>query len=171
MNLQCTNLGQALDPYPASEPSSQSHSQVDLSQNANGTIGASKLQRWDSNNKLSAESNATRSDASRDSSWWRQMGSRRRTRDGRNGEIDGRAPVKDVMPDSLAPPTTDSPTSSPTCSSPGRKTTTTGKIMSFFKRKPSNHREPEKQLSSFGSSSQLRTPQTSDPGRSLNSDD
>ncbi|KAL7779114.1 hypothetical protein CFE70_008617 [Pyrenophora teres f. teres 0-1] len=161
---------QTLDPYPASEPSSQSHSQVDLSQNANGNIGTSKLQHWDSNNKLSAESNATRSDGSRDSSWWRQMSSRRRTRDGRNGDADGRAPLKDVMPDSLAPPSTDSPNSSPTCSSPGRKTTT-GKIMSFFKRKPSNHREPEKQLSSFGSSSQLRTPQTSDPGRSLNSDD
>jgi len=141
-----------------------------LSQTANGNLDGSKLQQWDMHNKLSADSNATRSDASRDSSWWRQVSSRRRTRDVRNGDTDGRAPLKEVAPDSLAPPNADSPTASPTCSSPGRKTTT-GKIMSFFKRKPNSQREPEKQLSSFGSSSQLRTPQTSDPGRSLNSDD
>lgn len=84
--------------------------------------------------------------------------------------MEARTPVKEVMPDTLAPPNADSPTTSPTCSSPGRKTTT-GKIMSFFKRKPNSQKEPEKQLSSFGSSSQLRTPQISDPGRSLNSDD
>ncbi|RAR05398.1 HD-domain/PDEase-like protein [Stemphylium lycopersici] len=161
---------QTLDPYPAQQPTSQSHSQVDLSQTANGNLDGSKLQPWDMHNKLSADSNATRSDASRDSSWWRQVSSRRRTRDVRNGDTDGRAPLKEVAPDSLAPPNADSPTASPTCSSPGRKTTT-GKIISFFKRKPNNQREPEKQLSSFGSSSQLRTPQTSDPGRSLNSDD
>ncbi|CAN9333768.1 unnamed protein product [Alternaria alternata] len=160
---------QVLDPYPAQQPTSQSHSQVDLSQTANGNYDGSKLQQWDSQNKLSADSNATRSDVSRDSSWWRHVSTKRRTRDVRNGDADGRAPLKEVTPDSLAPPNPDSTTTSPTCSSPGRKTTT-GKIMSFFKRKPS-HKEPEKQLSSFGSSSQLRTPQTSDPGRSLHSDD
>lgn len=86
--------------------------------------------------------------------------------------MEARTHVKESTPESLAPPNADSPTVSPTCSSPGRKTTTTGKIMSFFKRKPNSQKEqPEKQLSSFGSSSQLRTPQTSDPGRSLNSDD
>jgi hypothetical protein len=164
----------ALDPYPGPQPSSQSHSQVDLSQSAaNGHLDDSKLQQWDTHNKLSADSNATRSDGSRDSSWWRQMSSRRHTRNIRHGETDGRAPLTEAMPDSLLPPNTDSATSSPTCPtcpSPGRKTTT-GKIMSFFKRKPSGHKEPEKQLSSFGSSSHLRTPPTSDPGRSLNSDD
>ncbi|XP_014561149.1 hypothetical protein COCVIDRAFT_33849 [Bipolaris victoriae FI3] len=163
---------QALDPYPIKQPSPQSHSQVDLSHSENGNLDGSKLQPWDTNNKLSADSNAARSDVSRDSSWWRQMGSRRRTRDGRNGEMEARTHVKESTPESLAPPNADSPTVSPTCSSPGRKTTTTGKIMSFFKRKPNSQKEqPEKQLSSFGSSSQLRTPQTSDPGRSLNSDD
>ncbi|KAL1796938.1 hypothetical protein ACET3X_005478 [Alternaria dauci] len=160
---------QVLDPYPAQQPTSQSHSQVDLSQSANGNYDGSKLQQWDTHNKLSADSNATRSDVSRDSSWWRHVSTKRRTRDVRNGDADGRAPLKEATPDSVAPPNSDSTTTSPTCSSPGRKTTT-GKIMSFFKRKPS-HKEPEKQLSSFGSSSQLRTPQTSDPGRSLNSDD
>lgn len=161
---------QALDPYPGPQPSSQSHSQVDLSQAANGNLDGSKLQQWDTNNKLSADSSATRSDVSRDSSWWRQMSSRRKTRDIRNGDAEGRAPQKDAMPDTLPPPNPDSAATSPTCPSPGRKTTT-GKIMSFFKRKSSNPKEPEKQLSSFGSSSQLRTPPTSDPGRSLNSDD
>ncbi|KAI4653725.1 hypothetical protein J4E93_001492 [Alternaria ventricosa] len=162
---------QVLDPYPAQQPSSQSHSQVDLSQAANGNFDGSKLQQWDTGNKLSADSNATRSDVSRDSSWWRHVSTKRRPRDVRNGDADGRAPLREVMPDSLVPPpNSDSTTTSPTCSSPGRKTTT-GKIMSFFKRKPNSHKEPEKQLSSFGSSSQLRTPQTSDPGRSLNSDD
>jgi 3',5'-cyclic-nucleotide phosphodiesterase len=161
---------QALDPFPVQQPSSQSHSQVDLSQSANGNYDGSKLQQWDTTNKLSADSNVTRSDASRDSSWWRHVSTKRRARDVRNGDADGRVPPKEVMPDSLAPPNSDSTTTSPTCSSPGRKTTT-GKIMSFFKRKPNSHKEPEKQLSSFGSSSQLRTPQTSDPGRSLNSDD
>ncbi|KAF1832752.1 HD-domain/PDEase-like protein [Decorospora gaudefroyi] len=156
-----------LDPYPGPQPSSQSHSQVDLTQKANGHLDGSKLQQWDTNNKLSADSNATRSDGCRDSSWWRQMSSRRRTRDARIGDADGRVPLKDAMPDSLPPPNTDSTATSPTCPSPGRKTTT-GKIMSFFKRKPSSQRESEKQLSSFGSSSQLRT---SDPGRSLNSDE
>jgi 3',5'-cyclic-nucleotide phosphodiesterase len=151
------------DLYPMPQPSSQSHSQVDLSQTANGHLDDSKLQPWD-DNKLSADSSAARSDGSRDSSWWRQMSSRRRARD-----TDGRLPLKEVVPDHV-PYNTDSNAGSPTTSSPGRKTTT-GKIMSFFKRKPSSQREPEKQLSSFGSSSQLRTPPTSDPGRSLNSDD
>ncbi|KAG9187781.1 3',5'-cyclic-nucleotide phosphodiesterase [Alternaria panax] len=160
---------QILDPYLAQQPTSQSHSQVDLSQTANGNYDGSKLQQWDTHNKLSADSTATRSDVSRDSSWWRHVSNKRRIRDVKNGDVDGRAPLKEVAPDSLVPPNPDSTTASPTCSSPGRKTTT-GKIMSFFKRKPS-HKEPEKQLSSFGSSSQLRTPQTSDPGRSLNSDD
>ncbi|KAF2819962.1 HD-domain/PDEase-like protein [Ophiobolus disseminans] len=151
--------------YPLPQPSSQSHSQVDLSHTANGTLDGSKLQQWDTT-KLSGDSNATRSDGSRNSSWWRQMSSRRSPRDIRNGDTDGRPQPKETMLDT-APPSTDSAAASPT--SPGRMTTT-GKIKSFFKRKP-RQEEQHKQLSSFGSSSQLRTPQTSDPGRSLNSDD
>jgi 3',5'-cyclic-nucleotide phosphodiesterase len=156
------------DLYPMPHPPSQSHSQVDLSQSANGHLDDSKLQPWD-DNKLSADSNGTRSDGSRDSSWWRQMSSRRRTRDIRVCDAEGRTALKEVMPDHI-PCNNETSAASPTAPSPGRKTTT-GKIMSFFKRKPSNQREPEKQLSSFGSSSQLRTPPTSDPGRSLNSED
>lgn len=149
------------------QPSSQSHSQVDLTHTANGNLDGSKLQQWESN-KVSGDSNATRSDMSRNSSWWRQMSTRRPTRDTRNGDADHRAHPKDSLLDT-APSNTDSNTTSPTCSSPGRKTTT-GKIKNFFKRKPRQEEQP-KQLSSFGSSSQLRTPPTSDPGRSLNSDD
>jgi len=115
---------------------------------------------------MSGDSNVTRSDGSRNPSWWRQMSSRRSPRDIRNGETDCRIQPKETMPDS-ALSNTESTAASP--ASPGRKTTT-GKIKSFFKRKP-RHEEQHKQLSSFGSSSQLRTPPTSDPGRSLNSDD
>jgi hypothetical protein len=154
--------------YPLPQPSSQSHSQVDLSSTANGNLDGSKLQQWESN-KVSGDSNMTRSDVSRNSSWWRQMGSKRTTRETRNGDADIRIhPPKETMLD--APPSnTDSNATSPTIPSPGRKTTT-GKIKNFFKRKP-RHDEHQKQLSSYGSSSQLRTPPTSDPGRSLNSDD
>lgn len=84
----------------------------------------------------------------------------------RNGDTDGRSQPKETTLDA-APSHPDSCAGSP--SSPGRKTTT-GKIKSFFKRKP-RQEEQHKQLSSFGSSSQLRTPPTSDPGQSLNSDD
>ncbi|KAH7078324.1 hypothetical protein FB567DRAFT_132558 [Paraphoma chrysanthemicola] len=160
---------QAANLYPMPQPSSQSHSQVDLTHTANGNLDGSKLQQWDTN-KLSGDSSATRSDISRNSSWWRQMSTRRSTRDTRNGDSDGRTHQnnKEAILDT-APSNTDSTATSPNCPSPGRMTTT-GKIKSFFKRKPREH-EPHKQLSSFGSSSQLRTPPTSDPGRSLNSDD
>lgn len=159
----------ATDHYPMPQPSPQSHSQVDLSHTSNGNLDGSKLQPWD-NNKTSAESNITRSDLSRDSSWWRQMGSRRKIRETRNGDGELRAQSKDAISDSL-PTNSDSTATSPNGASPSRLTTT-GKIKSFFKRKPSSsHKDQEKQLSSFGSSSQLRTPPTSDPGRSLNSDE
>jgi hypothetical protein len=147
------------------QPSSQSHSQVDLSHTVNGNLDGSKLQHWDSN-KLSGDSNATRSEGSRNSSWWRQMSTRRVTRDTRNGDTDGRAQPKETMLD--APPSNADPTA-PSPTSLGRRTTS-GKIKSFFKRKPKQE-EQHRQLSSFGSSSQLRTPPTSDPGRSANSDD
>jgi hypothetical protein len=96
------------------------------------------------------------------------MSTRRATKDTRNGDMDGRIDHKDAMLDTTLSGT-ESVTPSPTFPSPGRKTTT-GKIKNFFKRKPRQEEHP-KQLSSFGSSSQLRTPPTSDPGRSLNSDD
>ncbi|CAO2657604.1 Nn.00g037300.m01.CDS01 [Neocucurbitaria sp. VM-36] len=160
---------QVVNLYPVPQTLPQSHSsEVDLSHTTNGNLDGSKLPQWD-NSKLSGDSSATRSDASRNSSWWRQMSSRRSTRDVRNGDPECRTPHKEELL-STYPSNTDSTTTSPTSPSPGRKTTT-GKIKSFFKRKPSSNKEQEKQLSSFGSSSQLRTPPTSDPGRSLNSDD
>jgi hypothetical protein len=157
----------AVNLYPLPQPSSQSHSQVDLSHTANGNLDGSKLQQWDSN-KISGDSNMTRSDVSRNSSWWRQMSTRRTTRDTRNGDTEARPQHKEAALDTT-PSNTTSTTASPTLSSPDRKTTT-GKIKNFFKRK-TRHEEQPKQLSSFGSSSQLRTPPTSDPSRSLNSDD
>ena len=156
--------------YPVQQSSPQSHSEVDLSQGANGNHEGSKLQKWESN-KISGESGATRSDMSRDSSWWRQMSSKRRTtRDTRNGDQDVPYPPKESM---LNPPTShpDPIAHSPTGLSPNRKNTT-GRFKSFFKRKPKDHPEQGKQLSSFGSSSQLRTtPPLSDQGRPFNSDD
>jgi hypothetical protein len=165
---QLTHTDKGVNLYPLPQPSSQSHSQVDLSSTANGNLDGSRLQQWESN-KISGDSNMTRSDVSRNSSWWRQMSTRRTTRDTRNGDADHRVqPPKEMMLDT-PPSNADSTATSPTFPSPGRKTTT-GKIKNFFKRKP-RHDEHQKQLSSFGSSSQLRTPPTSDPGRSLNSDD
>jgi hypothetical protein len=149
------------------KPSSQSHSQVDLSHTTNGNLDGSKMQPWDST-KTSGDSNITRSDVSRNSSWWRQMSTKRGPRDARNGNIDGRGQHQEAMLDT-SPISADATTSSPTFPSPGRRTTS-GKIMSFFKRRP-RPEDQEKQLSSFGSSSQLRTPPTSDPGRLLGSDD
>lgn len=162
-----TNSEPDVNLYPMPQPSSQSHSQVDLSHTANGNFDGSKLQHWDSS-KISGDSNMTRSDASRNSSWWRQMSTRRTTRDTRNGDTEGKASHKETTLDTT-PSNTTSTTTSPTIPSPDRKTTT-GKIKSFFKRKP-RHEEQPKQLSSFGSSSQLRTPPTRDPSRSLNGED
>ncbi|KAL5113905.1 3',5'-cyclic-nucleotide phosphodiesterase [Pleosporales sp. CAS-2024a] len=155
--------------YPSPQPSSQSHSQVDLSHTVNGNFDGSKLQQWGSN-KISGDSNMTRSDVSRNSSWWRQMSTRRNTRDTRNGDSDGKSQHKETTTLEMPPSNNTSTTASPTLSSPDRKTTS-GKIKSFFKRKPRNDEQHPKQLSSFGSSSQLRSPPTSDPSRSWNSDD
>lgn len=157
--------------YPVQQPSPQSHSEVDLSQGANGNLEGSKLQKWESN-KMSGESGATRSDLSRDSSWWRQMSSKRRTtRDARNGDQDAPCPHKESTLNAPTSHPGDPNAHSPTGLSPGKKNST-GRFKSFFKRKPKGHEEQGKQLSSFGSSSQLRTtPPTSDQGRSLNSDD
>lgn len=156
--------------YPVQQSSPQSHSEIDLSQGANGNLEGSKLQQWDSN-KMSGESGATRSDLSRDSSWWRQMSSKRRTtRDTRNGDNDASCPPKESM---LNAPTSHPDSHGPASAglSPGRKNTS-GRFKNFFKRKPKGHEEHGKQLSSFGSSSQLRTtPPASDQGRSLNNDD
>lgn len=156
--------------YPVQQSSPQSHSEIDLSQGANGNLEDCKLQHWDSN-KTSGDSGATRSDVSRDSSWWRQMSSKRRTaREARNGDHEVSYPPKEST---LNPPTSHPDSHALTSSglSPGRKHTS-GRFKSFFKRKPKGHEEQGKQLSSFGSSSQLRaTPPRSDQGRSLNSDD
>ncbi|KAI8937541.1 hypothetical protein NX059_005259 [Plenodomus lindquistii] len=155
---------QVVSLYPLPQPSSQSHSQVDLSHSANGNLDGSKLSQW-GDSKLSAESNLTRSDGTRDSSWWRQMSTRRRTRDVRHCDTDSRGQLKEPTLDT-SPSNTDS---NVTAISPGKRTTS-GKIKSFFKRRPSGQKEQQKQLSSYGSSSQLRTPATSDPGQSLSSD-
>ncbi|ORY08716.1 hypothetical protein BCR34DRAFT_389625 [Clohesyomyces aquaticus] len=159
--------------YPMPHQPSQSHSELDLSHTGNGNLDGSKLQPWESA-KLSGDSTITRSDASRETSrrneWWRQMGHRRRTRDTRNGETELNGQQREMTLDPMrsAPPSNaTSPTSMP---SPG-KSSRTGKLKSFFKRKPRNHEDQEKQLSSFGSSSQLRTPPTSDPGISVTSED
>ncbi|KAF2021772.1 HD-domain/PDEase-like protein [Aaosphaeria arxii CBS 175.79] len=153
-------------------PSSQSHSEVDLSHPMNGNLDGSKGQPWDAT-KLSGDSNMSRSDVSRDagrkSEWWRQMSSRRRTREVRNGDADARGQQKETTPE---PVSCSSASGAPSPTSPGSgRNSRTDKLKSFFKRKPRNSSDHEKQLSSFGSSSQLRTPPTSDPGRSVNSDD
>lgn len=158
--------------FPMPHSTSQSHSEVDLSHTANGNADGSKLQQWETS-KLSADSNMSRSDASRDSprrnEWWRQMSSRRRTRDLRNGDAETRGPQKEMLLDPTLSNST-SEANSPTATSPGRASRA-GKLKSFFKRRPRSNNDHEKQLSSFGSSSQLRTPPTSDPGQSVNSDD
>jgi hypothetical protein len=158
--------------FPMPRVPSQSHSEVDLSHAANGNLDGSKLQKWDSN-KLSGDSNVSRSDGSRDPhrkpGWWRQMSSTKRPKDWRNGDREVSGQQKEMGLESMLSNTTSNNTSS-NPSSPNR-TSRTGKLKDFFKRKTRNSSEQEKQLSSFGSSSQLRTPPTSDPGRSLNSDE
>lgn len=156
--------------YPMPQPSSQCHSQVDLSHPSNGNLDGSKLSQWD-NHRADGDGNAMRPDGTRDLSWWRQMSTRRRNirADVRNGDVNVRAHNKEIA--------LDYPTSSHELNPPPPgytatdRRTTSGKIRSFFKRKPKGHDDPEKQSSSIGSSSQLQTPPTSDPGRSLNSDD
>ncbi|KAF2867266.1 hypothetical protein BDV95DRAFT_503420 [Massariosphaeria phaeospora] len=153
-------------------PPSQSHSELDLSHAANGNLDGSKTQQWEVS-KVSADSTLSRPDALHDSTrkseWWRQMGSRRRTRDFRNGDADARGQHKETM---LTPTVSNTMPdgTSPTAASPA-KNSRTGKLMSLFRWKPRSSNDQERQLSSFGSSSQLRTPPISDPGRSLNSDD
>jgi hypothetical protein len=149
-----------VDLYPVQRTSHQSHSSIDLTQAINGDFDGPKLQQWDTN-QMSGDSNAAQSDASRDSSWWRP---KRRGR--HDGDLYGHH--KEAM---LTPPTSH-PDPHPHNSgslSPNRQTTS-GKIKSFFKRKPRSNEEQGKQLSSFGSSSQLRTPPTSDMGHSVHSD-
>ncbi|PVI06641.1 HD-domain/PDEase-like protein [Periconia macrospinosa] len=162
---------QASSLFPAPRVPSQRRSEMDLAQAANGNLDGSRMQHWDSN-KMSGDSTMSRSDGSRDttrkSDWWRQMSARRRTKDFRNGDRESNGHSKDAT---LHPTvsSSNSETTSPSATSPGRSSRT-DKLKSFFKRKPRNN-DQEKQLSSFGSSSQMRTPPTSDPGRSLNSDE
>ncbi|KAF2709447.1 HD-domain/PDEase-like protein [Pleomassaria siparia CBS 279.74] len=156
--------------FPMPRMPSQSHSEIDLSQSANGHLDGPKPQQWDSN-KVSGDSNLSQSDASRDanrrSEWWRSVSSRRRARDTRNGDTEAGGQQKEMMLDPTLSNTSDA--ISPTTPSPGRSRA--GKLKNFFKWKPRNHQDEEKQLSSFGSSGHLRTPPTSDPGHSANSDD
>jgi 3',5'-cyclic-nucleotide phosphodiesterase len=161
---------QATSLFAAPRAPSQSHSEVDLTHAANGNLEGPKLEQWHTS-KVSGDS--TVSDGSRDShrkpGWWRQMGSTRRPRETRNGDHEVPRYQKETsLEPALSHPSSD--VGSPDASSPGR-TSRTGKLKSFFKRKPRTSTEQDKQLSSYGSSSQLRTPQTSDPGRSLNSDE
>jgi hypothetical protein len=138
------------------------------SHTANGSLDGSKLQQWDTS-KMSGDSNMSRSDGSRESNrrneWWR---SRKSRRDLRNGERETSGDHKDLIDSALHTSTSDAP--SPAQVSPGRPSRT-GKLKNFFKRKPRQSNDQEKQLSSFGSSSQLRTPPISDTGRSVNSDE
>lgn len=161
-----TDLILATNLFPVPHPPSQSHSEVDLSVTANGNYDGSKMQAWETN-KFSNDNNISRSDGSRDqhrrSEWWRPT---RKQRDHRNGDYDApnQQPSSSLDPASLNA-TIDS--NSPTASSPGR-TSRTGKLKSFFRRKSGRTADQEKQLSSHGSSSQLPP---SDPGRSINSDE
>lgn len=148
--------------FPVPHPSSQSHSEVDLSITANGNYDGSKMQTWESN-KLSNDSNMSRSDASRElhrrSEWWRPA---RKQRDQRNGGLDTPRQQQAAMLVPAVPNATLDPSTSP------GKTSRAGKLKSFFRRKSGRAADSEKQLSSRGSSSQLPT---SDPGRSMNSDE
>jgi hypothetical protein len=160
------DLDLATNMFPPPHPSSQRHSEVDLSTGANGNYDGSKMQTWESN-KLSNDSNMSRSEASRDthrrSEWWRPV---RRQRDYRNGGSETPTQQQTAMLDPTTINTTLDP-NVPTTTSPGR-TSRTGKLKSFFRRKSGRAADSEKQLSSHGSSSQLPT---SDPGRSVNSDE
>ena len=122
---------------------------------------------------LQAGQAAPRPDALREtnrrSEWWRPMSTRRRAREPRIGDQEIGYQHKEMLLNPTLSNTT-STTTSPTSPTPS-KTSRTKKLKSFFKRKPQSSDEQEKQLSSFGSSSQLRTPPTSDPGVSVNSDD
>lgn len=157
------DLNIASNLFPVPQPISQRHSEVDLASMANGNFDGSKVQR--DSNKLSDDSHMSRPNGSRDahrrSEWWRP----RRQRDYRNGGYETPIQQHDAM---LDPTSTSSPLdgNSPTASS-GR-TSRTGKLKSFFRRKSGRATDQEKQLSSHGSSSQLPT---SDPGRSMNSDE
>lgn len=152
--------------FPVPHPPSQSHSEVDLSVTANGNYDGSKMQTWESN-KLSNDSNMSRSEESRDthrrSEWWRPT---RKQRDHRNGGYEAPNQQHSAMLDPSAIDSTLDP-NCPPATSPGRSSRT-GKLKSFFRRKSGRATDQEKQLSSHGSSSQLRN---SDPGRSLNSDE
>ncbi|KAF2275888.1 HD-domain/PDEase-like protein [Westerdykella ornata] len=152
--------------HPLPHPRAQGGSDVDRRHAANGSA-RNRSSQWHS--KDGPDSSVTMSDTSRESSrrseWWR-LGSRRRNRDCRNGTNGGHS--KEMMLDP-AMMNAESDSTSPTSTSPGRSSTT-GKLKTFFKWKPrSSEEHHEKQLSSFGSSSHLRTPPTSDPGVSVNS--
>ncbi|KAF9735487.1 cyclic nucleotide phosphodiesterase [Paraphaeosphaeria minitans] len=156
------NIELGTNMFPVPHPSSQSHSEVDLSTTANGNYDGSKMQTWESN-KLSNDSNNSRSDASRDihrrSEWWRPA---RKQRDNRNGGSTTPKQQQAAMLDPAAANTMLDPSTSP------GKSSRTGKLKSFFRRKSGRAADSDKQLSSHGSSSQLPT---SDPGRSVNSDE
>jgi 3',5'-cyclic-nucleotide phosphodiesterase len=156
--------------FPLPHTASQSHSDVNFSHTANGTLDAPNLLLPDMPKFSPDSDNANPSrESARRSEWWR-LNSRRRAGENRDGEIVPRDQHKEMMlRRSIS--NTDATTASPTTPSPTR-TTMTGKLKTFFKRRPRNSNDHEKQLSSFGSSSQLRTtPPTSDPGVSVNSDD
>jgi hypothetical protein len=165
-----SNSGPAINLFPMPHPSSRGHSEVDLSVTTDGNLGGSRAQQWDET-KLGADNHTSRPDPSHDSNrrsgWWRPMSSRQRTRDLKPGGIETPAPHRETLLEPAVPNTSSNATS-PVSSG---KASRTGKLKNFFKRKPRNSDEHDKQLSSFGSSSHLRTPPTSDPGHSVHSDD
>lgn len=148
-----------LHPLPRS---SQSHSDVDLPAMVNGNADGGGPHEWGAA-KASADSNMTRSDLSRESArsdWWRLK--TRRTRETRNGTTEVHNQHKDLM---LEPSVAAGNShASPTSPNPGRSSRT-GKLKTFFKRKPRPD-DHERHFPSFGSASsgQLRNPPTSDPG-------
>ncbi|KAF2751704.1 HD-domain/PDEase-like protein [Sporormia fimetaria CBS 119925] len=150
--------------------SSHSHSHVNLYHAANGAPEPPLPGHWDASK--SGDGTNSMTDPSRDPSrrneWWR-LSSRRRTRDVRNGDTDAHGQPKDMALD-LPPVNGASQSTSPTAVSPG-KNSKAEKLKTFFKWKPRTSEEHNKQLSSVSSSSHLRTPPTSDPGVSINSDD
>ncbi|KAF2205919.1 HD-domain/PDEase-like protein [Delitschia confertaspora ATCC 74209] len=153
---------------PLAHSQSQSQLEVSLSHASNGGLPRSRTDQW-SSRKVSVDANTSAPEVARDTTrrndWWRQMSGRRRTRTVSRGDSGQPQPKEIVLESAVSNPT--SSATSPT--SPTAKSRT-GKIKNFFKRKPRHNSEQEKQLSSYGSSSQLRTPPTSDPGQSVHSE-
>ncbi|KAF2816458.1 HD-domain/PDEase-like protein [Mytilinidion resinicola] len=151
----------ATNVFPISKSPSQRHSELDLTHGHNGNLDGSRVHDWDSS-KLTDDSSTSRPDGERDLSWWRQMSTRRRTRDLKLSNEEPLSPNKEMY---LATSTSNTNSGySASSTSPIQDRDKVPKWSRIFRRKTRVPSDKGRQYGSAPDSSlTLTTPPTSNP--------